>query len=979
MSADTTPTNVSLIQRNALGTNDWINLLGSANPGKSIGFNDSGVLAAINTFGIFYVKTWAQLQAALTAAGTAGSGVIYIDGTIVVPPNTFGGGSGLGGLNITTPNIVITGANNGKSVIKLQAGALYTSQIYYTINIGANNVVIENITIEGVVINWSFSGTSGQRNSIGIHLGRGVGATGMTDTYIRNVHIFNTFRAIWLSGGPTSAINRNLAIIGNKIRSSGAGIYIEYSVDGLLISENSIVGDGAVYDGSKFSSENCIWVGLGINRCRIVNNHCADHQRMGIEVFWPFRNTMTGNALGSAGQTDAGCVVANNTITNMGSMGISFAGARGSVVANNTISDVVFVGLEVVGDDRNTQTQKPDRVVNASVIGNMVKNVRATPRRKKTTPPADPWLYGYSSIALDPTNCTLPTQSFSNKVPLTTTAGFTLGSKSFVITTPKIYPEFAIGKEVLLSRTNGQYMIGTVTFNDGTTITVNVTSLSSGADGTLYSYTLCPYGLHTISVPALQLDWSGNNELQNNLTGMAALAGTGLILRNPTTALADRYMNATVVSYVPGANTAVIKIGLTGAAFEDNTSWIAIASQMIVGLSIDQIYGCKAVGNTIDIVLDSSSSTKFGCQIEFAEDITFENNVLGRAGQRYLFVNNSNRVFIRGNTFKAGTETMVRDATNFNITKLGEDTAYPENIVSTNNIAWPCSLYAIFTASSPGYNAGAAYNNCRIIFKDNSVIPTTSNALKTLTNGAAIFSDQYSRPESAFGPAVVLKNNWVGEGFTDVVNWPIPVLDYSQKWTNSAQVFTGYRFHIDTNQSAAGSRLFDIATGNDTYLYLKSYASITPNTLVLESKSFVVSTATFPSANIPVGTFVRCTSGTNFIEGRVTTYNSGTSAFSMLATYAEGTPASYASWTITFDTSALFVDKNSMLNLRSDVVFDYHTGTKLGTAAAQKLGFWGKVPVVQPAAVADAVDAPGAITQLNLLLARLRSAGVIAT
>jgi len=343
---------------------------------------------------------------------------------------------------------------------------------------------------------------------------------------------------------------------------------------------------------------------------------------------------------------------------------------------------------------------------------------------------------------------------------------------------------------------------------------------------------------------------------------------------------------------------------------------------------------------------------------------------------------------------------MVRDATNFNITVLGEDTAYPENIVSTNASAQPCSLYAIFTSSAPGYNASLPYNNCRIIFKDNSVIPTPNNALKTLTNGAAIFSDQYSRPESAFGPAIVLKNNWVGEGYTDVVNWPIPVLDYSQKWSNTAQNFTGYRFHIDTFQSGSSSRLFDVATGDATYLYLRPYLSVTSNTLVLgaPNKGFSVTVVqviggvatqvpdpAFALAAVPVGTFVRCTALNSsnvvqgFIEGRVMTYNAGTVAFSMLATYAEGTAGTYTNWSIQFDTSALFVDKLSKLNLRSDVVLDYHTGTKIGTAPTQKLGFWNAPPVAQPAAVADATDAGTTQTQLNALLARLRTAGIIAT
>jgi hypothetical protein len=55
------------------------------------------------------------------------------------------------------------------------------------------------------------------------------------------------------------------------------------------------------------------------------------------------------------------------------------------------------------------------------------------------------------------------------------------------------------------------------------------------------------------------------------------------------------------------------------------------------------------------------------------------------------------------------------------------------------------------------------------------------------------------------------------------------------------------------------------------------------------------------------------------------------------------------------------------------------TGTKIGTATTQKLGFYNATPVVQPAAVADATDAATAISQLNALLAHMRTLGLIAT
>jgi len=62
-----------------------------------------------------------------------------------------------------------------------------------------------------------------------------------------------------------------------------------------------------------------------------------------------------------------------------------------------------------------------------------------------------------------------------------------------------------------------------------------------------------------------------------------------------------------------------------------------------------------------------------------------------------------------------------------------------------------------------------------------------------------------------------------------------------------------------------------------------------------------------------------------------------------------------------------------------DLAVGTSTGTKIGTATTQKLGFWNAAPVVQPTAVADATDAATVITQLNALLAHMRTIGLIAT
>jgi hypothetical protein len=80
-------------------------------------------------------------------------------------------------------------------------------------------------------------------------------------------------------------------------------------------------------------------------------------------------------------------------------------------------------------------------------------------------------------------------------------------------------------------------------------------------------------------------------------------------------------------------------------------------------------------------------------------------------------------------------------------------------------------------------------------------------------------------------------------------------------------------------------------------------------------------------------------------------------------------------------TEALRISSNRAITVSDggNVVLGTTTGTKIGTATTQKLGFYNATPVVQPAAVADATDAATVIAQLNDLLAKLRTLGLIAT
>ena len=101
--------------------------------------------------------------------------------------------------------------------------------------------------------------------------------------------------------------------------------------------------------------------------------------------------------------------------------------------------------------------------------------------------------------------------------------------------------------------------------------------------------------------------------------------------------------------------------------------------------------------------------------------------------------------------------------------------------------------------------------------------------------------------------------------------------------------------------------------------------------------------------------------------------------------YIDGAPTNGTNVTIT-NAYSFFVNAgtsyfggNIQIADTANIVLATGTGTKIGTATTQKLGFYNKTPVVQPIAVADATTLVDVIAQLNALLARMRDLGLIAT
>ena len=54
-------------------------------------------------------------------------------------------------------------------------------------------------------------------------------------------------------------------------------------------------------------------------------------------------------------------------------------------------------------------------------------------------------------------------------------------------------------------------------------------------------------------------------------------------------------------------------------------------------------------------------------------------------------------------------------------------------------------------------------------------------------------------------------------------------------------------------------------------------------------------------------------------------------------------------------------------------------GTVMGQSGTDKIGFYGKTPVVRPSNIVDATDAATAITKLNEVIAALEAVGLTAS
>jgi hypothetical protein len=264
---------------------------------------------------------------------------------------------------------------------------------------------------------------------------------------------------------------------------------------------------------------------------------------------------------------------------------------------------------------------------------------------------------------------------------------------------------------------------------------------------------------------------------------------------------------------------------------------------------------------------------------------------------------------------------------------------------------------------------------------------SVDNATGNITLGSRLIN---STNAAASAPASILTGTWfAGANNTSFPNLYVAptAAAVGTAWStlgtgfgvNSIANFTGDLIHLLQN----GTSRFRL-TGMGRFFFGEQAVS-GPALTVAAPGRFYSGTGTYTdnttanSGTVTHGAMVSIDNPAIASTGTSVTYTTASSF------YVDGAPTNGTNVTITnsysffVNAGASYFGGNLQLAGGSNVVLSASTGTQIGTATTQLLGFYGAAPVDQPAAVADATDDVDVITRLNDLLARMRELGLIAT
>ena len=198
------------------------------------------------------------------------------------------------------------------------------------------------------------------------------------------------------------------------------------------------------------------------------------------------------------------------------------------------------------------------------------------------------------------------------------------------------------------------------------------------------------------------------------------------------------------------------------------------------------------------------------------------------------------------------------------------------------------------------------------------------------------------------------------------------IYDIADTWNASGTTFTAIKMNVTDTASAAGSLLMDLQVGGVSKFSVGKGSGAIFATNLIEQRNGVNAQA--------FNLYNTYTDASNYERGRWNWVgnelrfgpeSAGTGSSRSLGLYVGNTRYQII--------GSSFTQFDQPIYMNTTGIATGVSGFKIGTATTQGLGFWNATPSAQPSAVADATDAATVITQLNALLARMRTIGLIAT
>jgi hypothetical protein len=200
------------------------------------------------------------------------------------------------------------------------------------------------------------------------------------------------------------------------------------------------------------------------------------------------------------------------------------------------------------------------------------------------------------------------------------------------------------------------------------------------------------------------------------------------------------------------------------------------------------------------------------------------------------------------------------------------------------------------------------------------------------------------------------------------------IYDMSDTWNASGTTFTAIKMDVTDTDSAADSLLMDLQVGGASkFSVTKDAGFYLDGNLIEQRNGTNAQTFNLYNTYTDASNYERARFQWVGNELRIGTEASGTGSIRSIGLYIGNTRYQI------IGSGFNQFDQNLYMNGANIATGSGASGFKIGTATTQGLGFWNATPSAQPAAVADATDAASVITQLNALLSRMRTIGLIAT